>query len=179
MALYEELKQAYTTQVIENKSFISDNFSISKQIASALQHYLDLPSDTGKKSGAGHHLIYLRVDSAKGYIPSEDLESAVMHYPEGKFLFGLGLLLQADDQSKTKQFVNFAFSCDRTGDHLIINVLDSSFEMVFSASKPLDLALMCQHIFDDLIGGLNWRISDEIEKTRVGFDITPVDDQTG
>ena len=74
MALYEELKQAYTTQVIENKSFISDNFSISKQIASALQHYLDLPSDTGKKSGAGHHLIYLRVDSAKGYIPSEDLE---------------------------------------------------------------------------------------------------------
>ena len=32
MALYEELKQAYTTQVIENKSFISDNFSISKQI---------------------------------------------------------------------------------------------------------------------------------------------------
>lgn len=179
MALYQELQRAYTTQVVENKSFISENLNISKQIASALRKYLDLPSNTSEQSSMGQHLICLRIDGTKGYIPSEDLESAVAHYPEGKFLFGLGLLLQADDQPKTKQFANFTFSCDRTGDHLTINVLDGNFEMAFSAAKPLDLYAMCKHIFDDLIGGLKWRISDEIEKTRVGFDITPVDEQIG
>ena len=83
---------------------------------------------------------------------------------------GLAFCFRQTIKPKEKQFANFAFSCDCTGDHLVINMLDSSFEMVCSASKPLNLALICQHIFDYLIGVLNCRVSDEIEKTH--FAIT-------
>ena len=176
MALYERLQKAYITQVVENQTFVAGNLNISEQIAATLRQFLDLPLYNIEQSGSAQALLYLRIDHEKGYVVAEDLDSAVTHFPEGKFNFGLGILLQANDPPKSKQFANFSFSCDRTGDALNINVLDQSFEMAFNSSDSLDLASMCQHIFDDLLGGLNWRISDEIEKTRVGFDVTPVED---
>jgi hypothetical protein len=72
-----------------------------------LRHYLELPSDTDEQSSTVKHLIYLKLDGTKGYIPSEDLESAVPHYSEEKRLFRLSLLLQTDDQAKRETIRKF------------------------------------------------------------------------
>jgi hypothetical protein len=40
----------------------------------------------------------------------------------------------------------------------------------------LEVGEISEFVFKELLEGLNWRISDEIEKTRVGFDVTPVDE---
>ena len=51
-----------------------------------------------------------------------------------------------------------------------------AFDLPFTSSDALEVDEISEFVFKELLEGLNWRISDEVEKTRVGFDVTPVDE---
>ena len=70
----------------------------------------------------------------------------------------------------------FAYNCDRTGDQMTISVLGKSFDFSSTIVETLEVRRISKFVFAELLEGLNWRISDEIEKSRVGFDVTPVDE---
>ena len=176
MSLYDQLNSAYTTQLQENNSFIEQNLNFAEQIVNALISFLDVPRETPDFKGVESYLQYLRLDQEKGYLAQETLAQALSHFPEGKFQFGLGLLLTAQPDHHPRQFANFSIDGDRDGDRLTVNVLGKAFEFEAATQSDLDLKALCAHVFDDLMTGLSWRISDEVEKTRIGFDVTPIDD---
>ena len=176
MSLYDQLNSAYTTQLQENNSFIEQNLNFAEQIVNALISFLDVPRETPDFKGVESYLQYLRLDQEKGYIAQETLAQALSHFPEGKFQFGLGLLLTAQPDHHPRQFATFSIDGDRDGDRLTVNVLGKAFEFEAATQSDLDLKALCAHVFDDLMTGLSWRISDEVEKTRIGFDVTPIDD---
>jgi len=176
MSLYDQLNSAYTTQLQENNSFIEQNLNFAEQIVNALISFLDVPRETPDFKGVESYLQYLRLDQEKGYLAQETLAQALSHFPEGKFQFGLGLLLTAQPDHHPRQFATFSIDGDRDGDRLTVNVLGKAFEFEAATQSDLDLKALCAHVFDDLMTGLSWRISDEVEKTRIGFDGTPIDD---
>lgn len=55
-------------------------------------------------------------------------------------------------------------------------MLGKAFDLPFTSSDALEVGEISEFVFKELLEGLNWRISDEVEKTRVGFDVTPVDE---
>ena len=173
---YDQLNSAYTTQLQENNSFIEQNLNFAEQIVNALISFLDVPRETPDFKGVESYLQYLRLDQEKGYLAQETLAQALSHFPEGKFQFGLGLLLTAQPDHHPRQFATFSIDGDRDGDRLTVNVLGKAFEFEAATQSDLDLKALCAHVFDDLMTGLSWRISDEVEKTRIGFDVTPIDD---
>jgi hypothetical protein len=176
MSLYDQLNSAYTTQLQENNSFIEQNLNFAEQIVNALISFLDVPRETPDFKGVESYLQYLRLDQEKGYLAQETLAQALSHFPEGKFQCGLGLLLTAQPDHHPRQFATFSIDGDRDGDRLTVNVLGKAFEFEAATQSDLDLKALCAHVFDDLMTGLSWRISDEVEKTRIGFDVTPIDD---
>ena len=176
MSLYDQLNSAYTTQVHENNSFIDQNMIFAEQIANALINFLEIPQKNPDLKGVESYLQYLRLDREKGYLAQESLAQALSHFPEGKFQFGLGLLLAAQPDHHPRQFATFAIDGDRDGDLLKVSVLGKEFEYEAATQSELDLKALCTHVFDDLMAGLSWRISDEVEKTRIGFDVTPLED---
>ena len=176
MSLYDQLNSAYTAQLQENNSFIEQNLNFAEQIVNALISFLDVPRETPDFKGVESYLQYLRLDQEKGYLAQETLAQALSHFPEGKFQFGLGLLLTAQPDHHPRQFATFSIDGDRDGDRLTVNVLGKAFEFEAATQSNLDLKALCAHVFDDLMTGLSWRISDEVEKTRIGFDVTPIDD---
>jgi len=175
MQPYEELKKAYTIQVTENQAFVQENFNIASKLVSNLIAFLDLPS-TPKTPDAPPILQFLRPKLEGGFAPVAQLEEAVLSFPEGKFQFGLGLLLETDGEVQSKQVATFTYNCDRTGDQITVFVLGKAFDLPFTSSDALEVGEISEFVFKELLEGLNWRISDEIEKTRVGFDVTPVDE---
>ena len=150
--------------------------NFAEQIVNALISFLDVPRETPDFKGVESYLQYLRLDQEKGYLAQETLAQALSHFPEGKFQFGLGLLLTAQPDHHPRQFATFSIDGDRDGDRLTVNVLGKAFEFEAATQSDLDLKALCAHVFDDLMTGLSWRISDEVEKTRIGFDVTPIDD---
>lgn len=176
MSLYDQLNSAYTTQLQENNSFVEQNLNFAGQIVNALIDFLEVPLQNPDIKGVESYLQYLRLDREKGYLAQETLSKALSHFPEGKFQFGLGLLLTAQPDRHPRQFATFSIDGDRDGDRLTVNVLGKTFEFEAATQSDLDLNALCTHVFDDLMTGLSWRISDEVEKTRIGFDVTPIDD---
>ena len=176
MSLYDQLNSAYTTQVRENNSFIEQNLNFAEQIVNALVRFLEVPEENPNLKGVENFLQYLRLDPEKGYLAQTRLAQAVSHFPEGKFHFGLGLLLTAQPDHQPRQFATFAIDGDRDDDRLKVNVLGKEFEYEAATQSELELKALCKHVFDDLMTGLSWRISNEVEKTRIGFDVTPLED---
>lgn len=176
MSLYDQLNSAYTTQLQENNSFVTQNLNFAEQIVNALIGFLEIPLQNPDVKGVESYLQYLRLDREKGYLAQETLSKALSHFPEGKFQFGLGLLLTAQSDHHPRQFATFSIDGDRDGDRLTVNILSKTFEFEGATQSELDLKALCKHVFDDLMNGLSWRISDEVEKTRVGFDVTHIDD---
>tara|TARA_B100001057_G_scaffold235109_1_gene235436 strand:- start:395 stop:931 length:537 start_codon:yes stop_codon:yes gene_type:complete len=177
MQPYEKLKKAYSIQVAENQAFVQENFNIASKLVNDLTAFLALPT-IAETPDMPSILQFLRPKPEGGFAPVTKLEEAVLSFPEGKFQFGLGLLLKADGKVPSKQIATFAYNCDRTGDQMTIFVLGQSFDLNFTTTDLLDFRPISIFVFEELLEGLNWRISDEVEKTRVGFDVTPVDAET-
>ena len=100
MSLYDQLNSAYTTQVRENNSFIEQNLNFAEQIVNALVRFMEVPEENPNLKGVENYVQYLRLDPEKGYLAQKCLAQAVSHFPEGKFHFGLGLLLTAHRPSR-------------------------------------------------------------------------------
>ena len=174
MTRYAQLLSAYKNQVTENKKFVNENMEIAELLVTELTTFLGLCKDQSDRTAP--ELQFLKLDAEHGLTVVPDLRSAVLNAPEGRFYFGLGLLLQSTGKAQARQqYATFTVQCDRTLEEnaLSITVLDKCFEMVFAAHHELDFTEICEHIFNTVLEGLNWRISDEIEKTKVGFDISP------
>lgn len=171
MTHYEKLKSAFAQQVTDNKAFVEQNIAFAKKIAGDIRSFLELPEDPPKSDTTKPYLQFLRLDPEKGFEPQDALEQAVVNMPEGKFQFGLGVLLDTGIENFPKQVATFGVLCDRNGDRLIIDILGHSFDIEALPKADLELGPLCQHVFDDLLKELEWRIGDEIEQTRIGFDI--------
>lgn len=102
MQPYEQLKKAYTIQVTENQAFVHENFNIASKLVSNLITFLDLPS-TPKTPDTPPILQFLRPKLEGGFAPVAQLEEAVLSFPEGKFQFGLGLLLETDGELQSNR----------------------------------------------------------------------------
>ena len=176
MERYQELLNAFDVQVIDNHEFVQDNLTITQKLVIELQNYLGLSESKGASDAP--LLQFLKIDPQTGVTSVPDLQAALLNAPEGRFHFGLGLLLYTNGEPKTQQYATFTFQCDRNLEdrELRIVVLDQTFEMNFFSIDELNFGEVCSHIFEALREGLNWRISDEIEKTKVGFDISPAQD---
>ena len=176
MSRYDKLNSAFTTQVKENNAFIAQNLNFAQQIVSALTAFLELPAENPGLEDVEKYLQYLHLDREKGYLAKQELAAAVSHFPEGKFQFGVGILLAAKHENNPRQLATFAIQGDRDAELLKIEVFGKTFEFESITPDDLDLTAFCAHVYDELMNGLAWRISDEVEKTRVGFDVTPLDD---
>ena len=175
MQPYTKLKKAYTLQVKENQAFVQENFNIASKLVKDLTAFLALPPNP-ETPDMPPILQFLRPKLEGGFAPVSQLDEAVLSFPEGKFQFGLGLLLETDGTVQSKQVATFAYNCDRTGDKMTISVLGKSFDISSNALDALEARRISTFVFEELLEGLNWRLSDEVEKSRVGFDMTPLDE---
>lgn len=171
MTHYDQLKSAFAQQVAENKIFVEQNIAFAKNIAGDIRAFLDLPEDPPKSDTSKPYMQFLRLDPEKGFEPKDTIAQAVINMPEGKFQFGLGVLLETGIDNFPKQVATFGIACDRNGDRLIVDILGQTFDVAATHDVPLKLGALCQHVFDDLLQELQWRIGDEVEHTRIGFDI--------
>ena len=172
MSNYKKLQSAFARQLADNKAFVEQNIAFAENIASDIRDFLALPQDDPKTELLERHFQFLRPDPEQGFVPQESIRQAVASLPEGKFQFGLGVLLAVGDSDHPKQVARFGVSCDRNGDRLVIDLMGQSFDIHASVDARLELTDLCQHVLDDLLRELDWRIGDEIEQTRIGFDFS-------
>ena len=94
MTHYDQLKSAFAQQVADNKIFVEQNIAFAKNIAGDIRAFLDLPEDPPKSDTSKPYMQFLRLDPEKGFEPKDTIAQAVINMPEGKFQFGLGVLLE-------------------------------------------------------------------------------------
>ncbi len=176
MSNYKKLQTAFAQQLADNKAFVEQNIVFAENIAGDICTFLELPENDPKTDLLERPFQFLRPDPEKGFAPQETLRQAVISLPEGKFQFGLGVLLETGQKDHPKQVARFGVSCDRNGDRLLIDIMGKSFDILASVDSPLELGDVCQHVLDDLLRELEWRIGDEIEQTRIGFDFSALID---
>lgn len=171
MSHYSKLQAAFANQLADNKAFVEQNIRFAENIAGDIRAFLELPDDIPHSENAKTYMQFLRPDPEKGFEAKDTLKEAVNSLPEGKFQFGLGVLLETGKDEFPKQVATFGVACDRNADRLVIDILGQSFDIAATVDQPLELAAVCEHVFQDLLQELEWRIGDEIEHTRIGFDI--------
>ena len=176
MSNYKKLQKAFTQQLADNKAFVEQNIVFAENIASDICAFLAVPENDPKADLLERHFQFLRPDPEKGFVPQDSLRQAVISLPEGKFQFGMGILLDTGKKDHPKQVARFGVSCDRNGDRLLIDVMGKSFDILGSVDAALELGDVCQHVLNDLLRELDWRIGDEIEQTRIGFDVSSLID---
>lgn len=171
---YDQVREAFSERAKETRKYIQENVNFCSSVTHGFAKYLGMPqSYEFTKDGQTTYPSYTPMYEIEN---DEMLEvahwtDAITNYSDGKFDFGLGIVLEPAANAWPKEVLRAKVECERNPRSVLVKIADKKIEVKFDGTDSPEIEKVHQLIESLLNEWLASRWGGTSSEGTIGFQL--------